>query len=175
MCLVRWSPSGKVLAAGGFDAQVRRWSTEGDALTPLPSLTGHNGWVQALAFHPDDRRLFSADSWGRLCCWAFAEKEPKPLWQLPQAHDGWIRRLAVSPDGKTVASCGRDGAVRLWSADKGEKQAEWLDHKDDVFTLAFHPAGKVLVSGDLHGTIRQWDLATGKSQRTLDAESHVPL
>jgi WD40 repeat protein len=70
-----------------------------------------------------------------------------------------------------VASCGRDGVVRLWSADKGEKQAEFLDHKDDVFSLAFHPTGAFLVSGDLHGVIHHWDLATGKSQRTFDARS----
>ena len=171
LCMVRYSPCGKFLAAGGFDAQVRRWSTEKDPMTALPPLTGHNGWVQALVFHSDGKRLYTADSWGRLCCWLFAEKESRPLWQVPQAHDGWIRRLAVSPDGKTVASCGRDGAVRLWSADKGDKQTELLDHKDDVFSLAFHPAGKLLVSGDLHGTIRQWDLASGKAQRTFDAKA----
>src|SRR5437762_857917 len=84
--LVRYSPCGQFLVAGNFEAQVRRWSTAVEPMTELTPLKGHNGWVQALAFHPDGKRLFSADSWGRLCCWPFIEKEPKPLWQLPEAH-----------------------------------------------------------------------------------------
>ena len=67
---------------------MHRWEVTGDSLTPMPDLTGHHGWVQALAFHPDGKRLFTADSWGRLCCWAFAEKEAKPTWAVAQAHDG---------------------------------------------------------------------------------------
>ncbi len=170
LCVVRYSPCGRFLAAGSFEARVRRWSTAADPMTELPPLLGHNGWVQSLTFHPDGQRLFTADSWGRLCCWPFAEKEPKPLWQVPEAHNGWIRRLAVSPDGKLLASCGRDGVVRLWSPENGHKVRELTDHKEDVFSLAFHPEGKVLVSGDLKGAIRCWDVTTGKSQRQLDAK-----
>jgi len=169
LCQVRYSPCGQFLVAGSFEAQVRRWSTAGDPMPELPPLLGHNGWVQALVFHPDGKRLFTSDSWGRLCCWPFAEKEAKPLWQVPEAHNGWVRGLAVSPDGKLLASCGRDGVVRLWSPDNGQKVRELTDHKEDVFSLAFHPEDKVLVSGDLKGVIRCWDVATGKSQRQLDA------
>ncbi len=168
--LVRYSPCGQFLVAGSFEAQVRRWSTAAEPMTELPPLKGHNGWVQALAFHPDGKRLFTADSWGRLCCWPFTEKEPKPLWQLPEAHNGWIRQLAVSPDGKMLASCGRDGVVRLWSPETGQKVQELTDHKEDVFAVAFHPDGKTLVSGDLKGVIRCWDLATVKCQRQIDAK-----
>src|SRR5262245_41450104 len=75
MCKVRYSPCGEYLVAGGYDASVRRW-TVGDAdLTAIAPLAGHHGWVQALAFHPDRRRLFSADSWGEIRCWAYAERE----------------------------------------------------------------------------------------------------
>src|SRR5689334_23247396 len=108
MCTVRFSPCGKFLAAGGTDGTVRRWDASTDQLPELPPLTGHNGWVQGLAFHPDGRRLFTADSWGQLRCWPYADKEPKPLWAVAQAHDGWIRRLALSPDGKLLATCGLD-------------------------------------------------------------------
>src|SRR5436309_16008677 len=101
---LRFSPCGKVLAAGACDASVRRWDASTDAFAPLPSLTGHDGWVQALAFHPDGKRLLTADSWGRLNCWPYADKDAKPLWSVAQAHDGWIRGLAVSPDGKRLAT-----------------------------------------------------------------------
>lgn len=168
LCIVRFSPCGKFLVAGGFEGRVQRWDATAETFPALPPLVGHNGWVQALAFHPDGR-LFTADTWGRLCCWPHAAKESKPLWTVAQAHDGWIRQLAVSPDGKTLASCGRDGVVRLWSPEKGSKQRELTGHGEDVFAVAFHPDGKTLVSGDLKGVVKQWDLATGRVLRDLDA------
>jgi hypothetical protein len=167
--VLRFSPDGKILAAGGLDGVVHRFDASTDAFAELPPLTGHNGWVQALAFHPDGKRLFSGDSWGRLCCWPVTEANPKSLWDLPQAHDVWLRQLAVSPDGGTIATCAADGSVRLWAADGGAKKGEFL-HTSDVLALAYAPDGKSLVTGDLAGTVRQIDLATGKVTRTLDAK-----
>src|SRR5687767_728413 len=74
VCAARFSPCGKVLAAGSFDGTVRRWDASGaDPYPELPPLMGHQSWVQCIAFAPDKVRLFSADSWGRLSCWAYAE------------------------------------------------------------------------------------------------------
>src|SRR4051794_22459105 len=140
-CIVRFSPCGKFLVAGATDATVRRFDASSPQLVPLPSLTGHNGWVQALAFHPDGKRLLTGDSWGELRCWPFAEKEPKPLWAVKAAHEGWIRGLAVSPDGATLATCGRDGKVSLWSSADGKKQHDLSGQGEDVFAVAFHPSG----------------------------------
>jgi len=170
LCMVRFSPCGKVLAAGGFDNQVHRWDATANPLKELPPLTGHHGWVQAIVFHPDAQRLFSADTWGQIRCWPYAEPDAKPLWSIAAAHDGWIRKLALSPDGQTLASCGRDGVIRLWSTADGKKQKEFVDPGTDLYALVFHPDGKSLVSGDLKGAIKQWDLASGKAMRTLDAE-----
>jgi WD40 repeat protein len=167
---LRFSPCGKVLAAGGHDGRVRRWVAGGDGFAPLPPLTGHDGWVQALGFHPDARRLFSADSWGQLRCWPYAEKEPRPLWSVNPAHDGWVRGLAVSPDGKLLATCGRDRAVRLWSAESGAKVRE-LDAGEDTYCVAFHPGGKSLVSGDLKGVVAHWDVEGGNRLRELEARA----
>ena len=174
LCIVRYSPCGKFLAAGDFEGGVRRWDTAGDALAALPPLAGHHGWVQGLAFHPGGKLLFAADSWGRLCAWPFAEKAPKPLWTVAQAHDGWVRQLAVSPDGKALASCGKDGFVRVWSPEKGEKSKEW-SHAHDVLSLAFAPDSRSLVAGDLRGQVHQRDLATGKVAHVCDAREMYRL
>src|SRR5262245_37879368 len=125
VCMVRFSVDGKLLAAAGQDAAIRRWDATTDAFAELPPLKGQNGWVQAIAFHPDGNRLFAGDSWGKLCCWPAGEKEAKPVWSVEQAHDGWIRALSVSADGKLLATCGRDGKVRVWNADDGKKIAEF--------------------------------------------------
>src|SRR5690606_8589383 len=74
MCIIRFSPCGRYLAGGGYDASVRRWEVGENNLTALPSLSGHRGWVQALAFHPDRRRLITADSWGEVRIWPYADR-----------------------------------------------------------------------------------------------------
>jgi WD40 repeat protein len=169
ICTLRFSPCGKLLAAGSADATIRLWDLTDDRLPERPALAGHHGWVQAIAFHPDGTRLYSADSWGKVCCWTLSEPEPAPCWTIEAAHDAWIRGLALSPDGTLLATCGSDRRVCIWSAADGTLQAQLTGHGDDVFALAFHPDGKSLVSGDLKGLLKVWDLATGASSRDFDA------
>jgi len=169
LCTIRYSPCGKWLVAGGQEGEIRRWDASTDALPDRAAIAGHHGWVQALAFHPDQKRLFAGDSWGRLCAWPYADAEPKPLWQVEAAHDGWIRAAAVSPDGGRLATVGRDGAVRLWSPDSGQPLPPLRDAGPDTFCAAFHPSGKFLFTGDLFGSVKSWELATGKAVRTYDA------
>lgn len=149
-----------------MDGSVRRWAVDGEGSTALPSLTGHNGWVGALAFAGEPATLFTGDSWGRLIAWDSSATEPKKLWQVAAAHEGWLRQLAVSPNGRMVATVGADARWRLWDAKTGEKKAEQTAARE-FYSVAFHPDG-TLVTGDLHGTISAWD-ANRKLLRNFDA------
>lgn len=166
---VRFSPCGEYLVAGGFDPAVRRWRVTDTAFEPLPALEGHNGWVQALAFHPDRRRLVTGDSWGELRVWNYADREARPVRVTAAAHDGWLRDIAISADGRLIASCGMDQKVRLWSAEDGRRLHDLNGHGADVFAVAFHPDGRSLVSGDQFGNVHQWDVTSGQRTRTFDA------
>lgn len=168
VCMARFSPCGKFLVGACFDGLLRRWDASQDTLPELPSLAGHGGWAQAVAFHPSEQLLFSVDSWGQLCCWPFAEEKPEPKWKVAEAHNGWIRAVAVSPDGQALATCGADRKVRLWNVADGKKIRE-IDAGEDTFCVLFHPDGKSLITGDFKGTIQQWDVLTGNSLRKLDA------
>jgi WD40 repeat protein len=168
LCCVRLSPDGKRLVAGSFEGTVRRWDASASPPVESPALIGHNGWVQAMDFDSDGKRLFTADSWGRLTCWPIDQKEPKPLWSVADAHDGWIHALAVSKGGAVVATGGRDRTIRITTPATG-KAVCTLATDEDVLAVAFHPDGKSLMSGDLKGVVKQWDLATGKPVREMDA------
>ncbi|MCA9070104.1 MAG: hypothetical protein KDA84_14325, partial [Planctomycetaceae bacterium] len=165
---VRFSPCGKFLVAGGYDALVRRWNWADADPKELSPLKGHRGWVTALAFAPNEPHLFTADSWGGLSAWPFKEDTPKPHWQHEQAHDGWVRSVAVSADGSKLLTGGKDGHARLWDTKDGKQIVE-LKHGEDVFAVAIHPDGQSAVTGDLFGKIKQWDLTTGKTTREIDA------
>jgi hypothetical protein len=163
----RVSPCGAVLAAAGYDGLVPRWDLRGEAPKAMASLSGHSGWVQAIAFAPVGERLVTSDSWGRLACWKSLEEAPAPVWNHAAAHEGWIRAVAISPDGKLVASAGNDRVIRIRSVETGETLHTWDGHAMAVFSLAFHPSGKSLVSGDWQGIVKEWDLASGKVVREL--------
>jgi WD40 repeat protein len=165
----RYSPCGRFLIAGGYDGSVHRWDVTGDEPKLLEPLTGHHGWVQALAFAPGGGIVFTGDSWGRLRAWDYTADKPTPSWEIAEAHDGWLRRIAVSGDGKMLATCGHDQVVRLWDAATGKKEHEFTGHGHDVFVVAFHPDNRQLVSGDHYGVIKHWDIADRKHVRDFDA------
>lgn len=197
MSQIRFSPCGKFLFATGRDSQIHRWDVTQPLPQPeplpepdpkkknakppkapnpvfakLPELTGHDGWVSGVVFHPqpDQQRCFSADSWGRLIGWSYADEPPRPAWNIAPAHDGWIRQLAISRDGQQLATCGKDKIIRLWSTTDGKKMQEITAQGEDVYSLAFHPDGKSLVAGDLKGIVKHWDLATNQLVREFDAK-----
>ena len=156
VCLVRYSPDGRYLYGGGFDATIRRWDLSDEEPQQLDPLTGHNGWVQTLAFNPDGTRLYTADSWGQLRAWNIDGDKATEAWSKPAAHEGWIRALAVSPDGNSLATAGADRIIRGWTSD-GERRRELTGHTDEVFCLAYHPDGNALVSADFLGNLKHWN------------------
>jgi len=196
----RFSPCGKFLCSGAMDRVVFRWNVVEKKpaadielpdeaakkaapknaknapkespveLTPLPPLTGFGGWVPTVAFHPTEKLLFAADSWGRLVGTEYEGDAAKPRWQHATAHDGWIRRVAVSADGKLLATCGRDRFVRIWNAADGKPVAKH-EHSEDVFAVTFTPDGSQVVFGDTFGKLSTLDFKSGKVARQFDASA----
>jgi WD40 repeat protein len=167
--VARFDPSGKWLAAGGFDGRVRLWELVTEERRELPALTGHNGWVQTIAFSRDGQRLYSADSWGKLCAWDFNDGEPRLAWSLDEAHDGWLRDLDVNADGSRLVTCGRDQRVRIWSAIDGAPLLEMQGHATDIYSVRFHPEQALIVSGDDRGFVKQWKATDGRFIHEFDA------
>ncbi|MDP7017732.1 MAG: hypothetical protein QGG36_18145 [Pirellulaceae bacterium] len=44
--VTRFSPCGKFLFGGGYDATIRRWDITGEEPRDLARIEGHHGWVQ---------------------------------------------------------------------------------------------------------------------------------
>ncbi len=164
LLVCRFSPCGQFVFAGSIDNRVLRWDLEAEK--PV-ALEGHESWVAAMGFAED--RLATADLWGSLRVWQYADG--KPLWTVENAHDGWVRGLSVSPDGKMVVTCGTDKMVRAWSMADGKAAGEFAAHEDDVFSVAFHADGESFVSGDQLGVVHQWEMGSERPVRTFDASA----
>ena len=118
------SADGKLLASAGSDRSVKIWNVaEGTvahectdpALTPasppkdvLTLSLAHPGWIYAVRFTPDDRRLISGggapNRKGSLAVWNAADGKLQKAFDLPT---GPILALDVSRDGSLIAlACG---------------------------------------------------------------------
>lgn len=184
------SADGKSFATGDRDGTVRVWqASDGKRLHELP---GIDHPVTAVAWHPDGKRLFTADR---------RPKKPRvKLWDVATGKEqfsidvaelsgyrrvediewGGVRGLGASPDGKHVVACGRSGyngpmCAMVYDADTGKlhrKQTSAL--KGFYYAVTFHPQGFfVAAGGDIgKGEVRNWN--PSKDTSLADAATPGP-
>ena len=161
---VAYSPTGRVLAAGGADARVHLW----DATTGvrLGVLDGQGVPITSLAFAPNGRTLAASGSAnGDVWLWDLTKREPALV--IPDAADGRaVEGVAFHPNGKLVAVAGidwmanggGDGAVTVWDV---ETHSRIHKFEGGGVRVAFHPAGKLLAVASLNRSARVIDVDSG--------------
>ena len=155
-----------VITARGWPVRVWRLADGAPVLEPL---TGHTGWVNAVATGalPDGTPVIVSGSQdGTVRVWRLADGAPvlEPL----TGHTSRVNAVAAAglPDGTPViVSGGHDGTVRVWRLADGAPVLEPLTgHAGPVEAVAVGalPDGTpVIVSGGDDGTVRVWRLADG--------------
>jgi WD40 repeat protein/serine/threonine protein kinase len=166
-----FSSDGSLMAVAGVDRRVYLWqraARRGQTVWhPSARLAGHRERIEAVAFSPDGRWLYSCDEAGQLLWWQHRGEN----WQRQSdqhAHIGAIYALAVSGDGTLLATAGGDATVRLWNtatqrplpvAD-GERMPETLTASASaVRALAFSAEGDWLFSGSASGRVTRWRMS----------------
>jgi WD40 repeat protein len=104
-----FSPDGKTLAAGTWNAEIHLFSADDGKL--LRTLKGHTGTVTALAFHPAGAALASAGRDGTVKLWNPANGQ---LVKSLDGHTAWVQGVVFLDRGARLASVGADRTVRLW-------------------------------------------------------------
>ncbi len=172
---VAFSPDGRTLASGSFDATIRlRDMNDYRAAT----LKGHEYVVNCLAYSPDGKTLASGgggDAAARV--WNVATGETV---QTYTGHENAVTSLAYSPDGKTIVTGSYDKTIHLWKVGSGQVVHSWNfkseDKEDDkntrtneVHKVAFSPDGSI-IAGCIEGKtspVYLWDAETGETKRTF--------
>ncbi len=166
---VKFSPSGKQLAIGGYKDVRLIDASSGEVFA---TLSGHADYVRSIAFSPDGKLVAagggSPQQFGEIKIW---NVETHQLIRTMQGHKDCIYSIAWSPDGKLIASGSYDKMVKLWDVATGKETANLQDHIDAVFAVAFSPDGKRLASASQDRTVKIWNVATGKRLYTLSDAS----
>lgn len=133
-------------------------------------ISGHLGWVRALAVEPDNKWFASGAGDRTIKIWDLATGS---LRLTLTGHISTVRGLAVSPRHPYLFSCGEDKMVKCWDLETNKVIRHYHGHLSGVYTLALHPTLDVLVTGGRDGVARVWDMRTRSNIHVLSGHTQT--
>ncbi|OKH13677.1 hypothetical protein NIES592_13810 [Fischerella major NIES-592] len=116
---VALSPDGTILAGSGNYGVVELWKLDLEKLK-LPiasldpqqrkSLSGNSGTVEAIAFSPDGKTLFTGSRDLTVKTWNVNNGELVRILK----NSAWVEAVNITPDGKTLITATALGEINLW-------------------------------------------------------------
>jgi WD40 repeat protein/serine/threonine protein kinase len=131
------------------------------------TLTGHQDWVQSVAFAPDGKWFASAGVDKTIKLWVTSTGSL--LGSLRQSYAA--NAVAISATGTWLASAGDDGTVRLWEAGTGQLHSALSGPSYALYAVAFSPNGKLVAAAGKDRIVYVWDVDSGKRLQTLEGHS----
>ncbi len=129
--------------------------------TPPQYLEGHKGWVDALAFTPDNNGLFSASTDNTVRYWNLIEGTHTVF----ATNENKINSITVSPDSKFMAGGSSDGKIILWNL-ANNKSSVLFESEDNAITiLKYNNSGTKIAFGNKSGALGIINLKTNRVSR----------
>lgn len=162
----------RFVVAGGRDQALRIWDVESGRLERPPIPTGQ-GWILALAAHPDGRHLLSGGQDGSILAWNL-QRHTETGRKLIGRHDGPVGALDFSTDGSYIVSGGYDNTLRFWRmGTAGEPLVNSPIHTGhDVYAVQFDHSDSRIAAATEDGSVLIWPL-TGDSATASVVGTHV--
>ncbi|KAJ1333746.1 pleiotropic regulator 1 [Microdochium nivale] len=130
-------------------------------------ISGHLGWVRALAVEPENQWFASGAGDRTIKIWDLATGN---LRLTLTGHISTVRGLAVSPRHPYLFSCGEDKLVKCWDLETNRVIRHYHGHLSGVYALSLHPTLDVLVTGGRDGA-RVWDMRTRSNIHVLSGHA----
>jgi len=183
--------SAEVLGAGDVEATAKARDIVRVSQPWLRINTpGHAATVQALAFSPDSRRLFSAGLDKVVQVWDLKAlpasgllrdikrtflRERTIRWQVSRGPRGGLFAIATAPDGTLAmggyGAMGSTGEILLLNPIDGSLIKALDGHRQTICSLAFSANGELLVSVDTDGECRVWEREAWASRVLIEKDA----
>ncbi|XP_057875199.1 chromatin assembly factor 1 subunit B [Melospiza georgiana] len=132
--VVRFSPSGDILASGGDDAVILLWKlNDSKELEPL-------------VFQDDDEAQLNKENWAVI----------KTL----RGHLEDVYDICWTSDGNYMASASVDNTAIMWDVNKGQKVSIFNEHKSYVQGVTWDPLGQYIATLSCDRVLRVYSTQT---------------
>uniref|UniRef100_A0A8C3XZD8 Chromatin assembly factor 1 subunit B n=1 Tax=Catharus ustulatus TaxID=91951 RepID=A0A8C3XZD8_CATUS len=132
--VVRFSPSGDILASGGDDAVILLWKlNESKEFEPL-------------GFQDDDEAQLNKENWAVI----------KTL----RGHLEDVYDICWTSDGNYMASASVDNTAIMWDVNKGQKVSIFNEHKSYVQGVTWDPLGQYIATLSCDRVLRVYSTQT---------------
>ncbi|KAF2498368.1 U4/U6 small nuclear ribonucleoprotein Prp4 [Lophium mytilinum] len=172
---VAWSPGATLsasnvssssvnFASGGGGGNVQLWSL--DQTAPLSTLSGHNGRVCRVEFHPSGRYLASASE---DTTWRLWDVETSTELLIQEGHSKDVYTVSFNADGSLLASAGLDSIGRIWDLRTGRVVYVMESHIKPIYALDWSVDGYRVLSGSGDGFAKCWDIRAMRETTSIGA------
>jgi len=172
---VSWSPRATIsgsnvstssvnFASGGGGGNVQLWSL--DQTTPLATLSGHNGRVCRVEFHPSGRYLASASE---DTTWRLWDVNTATELLIQEGHAKDVYTVSFNTDGSLLASAGLDSIGRIWDLRTGRVVYVMESHIKPIYALDWSVDGYRVLSGSGDGFVKCWDIRAMRETSAIGA------
>ncbi|XP_045441181.1 chromatin assembly factor 1 subunit B isoform X2 [Pipistrellus kuhlii] len=126
--VVRFSPTGEILASGGDDAVILLWKVN-DSKEP-----------EQLAFPDEDEAELNKENW--------------TVVKTLRGHLEDVYDICWASDGNLMASASVDNTAIIWDVSKGQKISIFNEHKSYVQGITWDPLGQYIATLSCDRTLR---------------------
>jgi WD40 repeat protein len=135
----------------------------------LNALSGHSGWINAIAVTGDGKQAISSSCDSTLRLWDIdSGKELRTL----AGHSGSVTHVVILSDGARVVSASTDNTIKTWDLNTGSELHSFAGFVSPAADLAVSSDGKWLTCVSENKGIRIWS-NEGKEIATFMADGSV--
>uniref|UniRef100_A0A1I8AK91 WD_REPEATS_REGION domain-containing protein n=1 Tax=Steinernema glaseri TaxID=37863 RepID=A0A1I8AK91_9BILA len=161
---VKFSPNGRLVAAGSVDKSFRVWEAHGQ-YAELTKCRSHSAGINDIAWSRDNRYLASCGDDGVVKVYDLQWTKRK---LAIQCHDKYIMSVAFNTQGTLLLTASFDNTAKMWDMRSGDCVASLEEHKQPLSCASFNHDSSMIVTTSYDATTILWDTRTAGYLKILE-------
>ncbi|KAJ4970640.1 hypothetical protein NE237_003739 [Protea cynaroides] len=160
-----WSPSGKLLATGSFDATIGIWEQIGNDFECVATLEGHENEVKSVSWNSSGSLLATCSRDKSVWIWEVLPGNEFECVSVLQGHTQDVKMVQWHPFVDVLFSCSYDNTVKVWAEDGDSDDWHCVQtlgeanngHSSTVWALSFNSTGDKMATCSDDLTLKIWE------------------